>query len=497
MSSQTIKQILSASLSKSIPRKALNVLYMLFSGIEASFNHLEHKILIYTRERNILRATSIQSLRTHAAANGFEPKLREPARGVVQLQINTGLFGRCGSPLYLLPYSEIIDKVTKIKYYYDSDKPLRITTNMNHIVVVDGEIKTVTHVSSGNAIERIYLKDDTIANNSIIISVAGVEYKSVKSFLGNNGINADRQFVVKFSSNMQTPIVLYVKNTKPNDIVQISYRLCRGTEANLTLKHVFETNGLVDNFGNSIDPSEAEMLITNFGEFNFGSDGTDENALRAAIGYNHGSDLLYDNISYGNFLSKYSTLVVQKIIPSENNKSINNIWLQRKQSISRNISSDAEYIKQYDNVVNRKKYILSQSELSAITQLITKSEYALSSHNIFPPITECFSFQIKFDSTDDMNKHKSAIELLIYKEFGTFLHKRQYTSYIDTLLQQYMFNNRVKFEFDIFSQSTNGIYTGTTIDSINYLPILSHDIKILDSLGNIFQLFSNINFITK
>lgn len=492
---KTVKQILAAALSKSIPQKALNILYMLFSGIDAALQQLEHRLLVHIRERNILKAQHIQSLRTHAAANGYEPKLREPSKGVMLLQINTNLFSRVGYPLFLPPYSIIIDNATKVKYYYDSNKPLKITDNTNYIPVVDGEIKTITHISTGATLERIYLSDAAIANNSITITVAGVTYVGVKSFLTSTGINNDRQFLYKFSVNVQKPIVLYVKNTNPNDVITISYRLSAGTMSNLSGKHTFQLSGLLDNSGNSVEPDETELLLTNYSGFNLGSDGTDENALRAAIGYNHGSDLLFDAISYGNYISRFSTVIIQKILPSENSKSICNIWLQRKQSINTSLS-ESLVILQYNRYINNKLYLLSNQEKQSLGGLLSANEYALSSHNIFDCLTERYAMQIIFDNSFNLDRHRGSIELMVYKAFGTFLHKRQHSIAIDTMFAEYMADNNVKFEYDIFSE-TDGIYKKSTIDCVTKLPILNGTFNLTDSSGQTFQLFTNINFIVQ
>ena len=139
-----ISAILKKYISERIPRKVTNIFWQLFNGCEAMFVNIEYRLDIFKRERNILTAQSLSSLRNLAAQNGFEPSLKIPAKGILQLNFSSALFNRVGYPLFLPAYSEFTDKTTNLVYYYDSSKPLKINTNLVYVPVTEGELKTVT-----------------------------------------------------------------------------------------------------------------------------------------------------------------------------------------------------------------------------------------------------------------------------------------------------------------------------------------------------------------
>ena len=59
---ENVRKVFRQFLSDEIPQKVTNVFYQMWTGIEAVFEHLETKIDIMRRERNILTATKKSSL---------------------------------------------------------------------------------------------------------------------------------------------------------------------------------------------------------------------------------------------------------------------------------------------------------------------------------------------------------------------------------------------------------------------------------------------------
>ena len=101
----TVSKIFKQYISSRIPKSQTNVFWMMFNGIDSVFTYIETLIRINKRERNILTAQSVASLRSHAANNGFEPTLKIASSGIVSILINPKLFARVGYPLYLPPYA--------------------------------------------------------------------------------------------------------------------------------------------------------------------------------------------------------------------------------------------------------------------------------------------------------------------------------------------------------------------------------------------------------
>ncbi len=102
----------------------------------------------------------------------------------------------------------------------------------------------------------------------------------------------------------------------------------------------------------------------------FGSDGSDENSLRAAIGYNHGSLLLFDNQSYRNFLGKFSNILIQDIIITKEHKQINNIYLSKRQAINDTLINTNDIVSQYQKIIADRTYFLSESEKINLNQIL-------------------------------------------------------------------------------------------------------------------------------
>lgn len=206
-----IKQIFQKYISDKFPKKQTNIFWQLFNACQAAFEQLEILIKIYKRERNLLTATTLISLRNLASQNGFEPKLKVPSKGVISIKVNPKLFNRVGYPLYLPPYSVFTNQVNKLSYYYDSNRTMKIENDMLYVPVVEGELISKTYTSQGNYIERFYINTDSIAENSLLITVNNVSYTEVKSFFDKENLFDNQQFLIKFSNKPDTPIVVYVK----------------------------------------------------------------------------------------------------------------------------------------------------------------------------------------------------------------------------------------------------------------------------------------------
>lgn len=500
-----ISVILKKYISERVPKKATNVFWQLFNGVEAMFINLEYRLDIWKRERNILTAQSMASLRHIASQNGFEPKLKVPSKGLLLLKINPKLFNRCGYPLFVPPYSTFTDKTSGLTYYYNSDKSFRLADNNVLIPVIEGEIKLDSFIGTSKSIERHYIIDENVAENSFSVEVNGVYFAEVKSFFDNSGLNNDKQFVVKFSNDMQKPLILYIKGVELNDSVNIVYRLTSGEYGNIDGKHEFETQSIINDSGISVEPDDNEILIQNLSGFEFGSNGTDENSLRAAIGYNHGKNLLFDNTSYSNFLMKYSTILIQLIQNSSEEKAINNIYLLKKQSIVNETNNSLDFITQYKNIVDNRKFFLTKQEKINLSKILEEYEFSLSSHNIFDGNIVKYAFQITMETQDLVEQYTDSIRELLYTEFSKFLYNRTYILNIENLFETFMVTNEIKFEYMLFNSNIEDekikkkvdLSTPYIINHENYLPILKGDFSICDSNFESINLFFDINMVSK
>lgn len=523
-----VSTILRQYISERIPKFATNIFYQLFNAVEGAFLHLEYRLDIFKRERNILTAQHLSSLRNLAAQNGYEPVLKASSKGILLVKIKPKLYGRCGYPLFIKPYSVFINKASRMEYTYVYDKTIRMDDASYYIPVVEGRITSQTEIATGDYIQRVYISNDYIAEGSILVEVGGVRFEEVKSFYNNEGVNDNKQFMVKFSSDSQNPIILYIKGLNKGESIKISYRLTNGEMGNLPNQQSFETEDIVDMYGSMITPAEDEIEIINVSGFNFGSNGTDENSLRAAIGYNHNINLLFDNISYRNFLSKFSTILVQDIKINKELKQINNVYLWRKNTIIENNNTE-DTKQQYKDIVDFKKYLLSESEKAEINSIISDYEYCLSSHNLYNPKTCNYALQIMFDTVQDLNNFKSLLEALIYSEFGKFFYIRHHSINLETLFDNFKNEYNCNFEYILFNQlieeqkiqektdidtpyiiyhtvDGNSDYALKSIyDNKNYiqnvegpyLPILRGDFNICDSEFKPYKLFFDINFVVK
>lgn len=449
-----ISKILKQYISERIPQKATNVFFQMFNGIEAMFINLEYRLDIFKRENNILTAQHLTSLRNLAAQNGVEPTLRIPAKGILMVKVSPKLFSRVGFPLFIKPYSVFKNKLNQIEYAYVSDKTIRIDGGNStvYIPVVEGTLKQLQAVGTFEYIQKIYLEDYKIADGSITIESNGKHFEEVKSFYNNYGLNDNRQFLIKWSSNPQTPIIIYIKGHEANQQLNITYRLTNGELGNLDKVSRFETESIVDSYGSVIVPNTDECTIVNISGFSMGSNGTDENSLRSAIGFNHSQEVLFDNISYRNFLSKFSTLCIQDIKIDKIRKQINNIYLWKK--ISFDTEKTPKIIEQYKTELKRciSEGFLTKKDKINISQIISENEYCLSSHNLYGPKTNRYAIQIMFDYIDDMELHKHKIEELLYFEFSKFLYIRNHSLNIETILSLYRASNNIKLSYLLFNK---------------------------------------------
>ena len=493
-----IPALLKKYISERIPQKATNIFWLMFKGIDEAFQSLEYRLDIFKRERNILTAQHLSSLRNLATQNGFEPVLKIPAKGLLKINISPKLFSRVGYPLFIPPYANFTDRITKNNFYFNSNTTLRIDTNSVVIPVVEGLVQSTSFVSEGKFIERFYILDSNIADGSIVVESNGVVFQEVKNFFNNSNINDNKQFVVKFSSNIQKPIVIYIKGLSKNDNVVVSYKLTVGSQGNISNKHGFETTDIIDNRGNEVLIDDSEIEIFNISGFDFGSDGTDENSLRSSIGFNHGINLLFDEISYRNFINKYSTLMTQKIVSNIDTPSIKNIYIWKKQSVNPN------YIPlNYQQIALTESYKLTNQEKTNLDNLLSENEFTLNSHNLFDAEICKFAIQLKFDSIKELELNKVKLENLIYGEFAKFFHVKNHIFNAEILFDNYRKENKVNFDYIVFNQKdeeekinqNSDIVTSYIINSEKYLPILKGDFEIIDSFSNKVKLFFDINMV--
>lgn len=451
---QRISTILKQFISERIPNKATNIFFQMFNGIEAMFTNLEYRLDIFKRENNILTAQNLSSLRSLAAQNGVEPTLRIPAKGILLVKISPKLFTRVGYPLFIKPYSVFTNKLTQVNYTYVSDKTIRIDSGSTsvYVPVIEGTLKQIQVQGSTDFIQRIYLNDSKIADKSIIIESNGKEFTEVKSFYDNYGLNNNRQFIIKWSTNPQYPIIVYIKGHELNQTINITYRLTNGELGNISKTQKFETESIVDTYGSYVVPNTNEISIVNISGFNIGSNGTDENSLRSAIGFNHSQEVLFDNISYRNFLSKFSTICLQDIKIDNLRKQINNIYVWKK--ICFDTETNQNIIIEYKKVIKTllKDGFLSDIDKQNISEIISENEYCLSSHNLYGPKTNHYAIQIMFDNIDDMELHKNQIEELIYFEFSKFLYIRNHSINLESLINKYREQNNIKLWYLLFDK---------------------------------------------
>lgn len=449
----SVRKIFKEYISTEIPQKISNVLWSLFRGVEAVLEHLEWKIDLMIRERNMMTASHQSSLRALAAENGFEPTLMIPSKGSLNLSVNYKLYNTNGYPLFLPPYSTFKCIDNGLTYYYDSDKALTLDNNSYTISVVQGEINEDVFEGNSESIQRIYLTKHNITDKSIRVTVNGDEFTEVKSFFDNEGLNNNKQFLIKYSRDIQKPFIIYIKGTKANDKIIVTYRTCYGELGNLSSKTTFKTESIINQYGETITVTDTDIQITNVYGFNFGSEGNDENSFRSAIGFNHGHHILYDNISYKNFINKFSTLLLQSITVDENHRQINDIYIGKKVILKNGNTISTAITTLYKQTIDNMSYVMSDEEKNELNNLISEYEYCLSSHRIHDLQTIRYAIQIMYKTYYDLNNHQFAVQNLLYDAFAKFFYDKYNRVNITELLSTYMSENDVKFEFIVFRES--------------------------------------------
>lgn len=508
---KSVLSIFSKFLSSVIPKSQVNIFYMLFNGIDNVQQHLERLLQAQKKERNFLTATETTSLISLSSQNGFVPKLLIPAQGQISLQINPKLFSRVGYPLYLAPNSVFIDTLTNLRYYFNSEKALKIENGTYILNLVEGFTETISVVSDNvnkDSIFLVKLKSSNISNDSFSVSVSGEKFTFVESFFDNEGMFGNKQFLFKHSNSNSEPISLYVKGVNFNDIVVISYKLCNGELGNM-LTPKLSTEAITDSNGNFIDVSEDEITLRLVNGFNLGSNGTTINALKSAIGFNHAVNLLFDSVSYTNFLNKFSLILQQKIthpiIDGVATKAINNIYCGNKHYINTESGTNQIQI-QYNNVVSLKTFNLTEEQKQTLSTLISEKEYAISSHNLKDLETNKYAIQILFDDQEELEKYSDLLENLIYKEFSIFLYDNFHTINFEILTNNFVDKYKCKqFGYTLFDESVeqeklrtkSQKTTDKLITAKDKLPILKGDFMISDNNFSEMALFFNINIATK
>lgn len=515
---ERVTNILQDYVSDKIPPKATNILHQLFNGAHAMFVNLEYRLDIAERERNMLTAQHISSLRNLAAQNGYEPSLKVPSKGKLKIQISPKLFNRVGNPLYIKPYSVFTNKKTKLQYIYVGDKPLKINTNNVYVPVIEGTIKSKTFVAQHKTINMFLLDDEFIAENSITVMSGSHTFNQVKSFFDSTK-SKDKNFLVKYSNDIQNPICVYVHGLSGSQQVTITWISCNGENGNLNSINQFETESFVDAFGNQISTNDKEVEIINIAGFNYGSNGTDSDSLRAAIGFNHGIHTLFDNISYRNFISKFSNIVIQSIKIDKERKQINYLYLYRKNTVS---PENPNLINDYKSVIENKAYLLSEDDKLQLRSILNEHEYCLSSSVIKSPNVCKYAFQIMYESNEEKEKYSQIINKLLYEQFSMFMYNRHHILNVEELFDEFRRQNNIDFSYIIFNeliekekiQSNSDVKTPyvikqelnqDTITNRNYesiqegpwLPILCGNFEICDYQHNKYQLFFDINHVVK
>lgn len=498
MANLSITETLRKYISKKIPKSQTNIFFLMFNGIQACFENLEYILNIRKRESNILTANFESSLRSLSAQNGYIPTLKIPSSGVCKMFVSSKLFGRVGYPIFLPPYSTFINKNTNIEYYYNSNKVLKIDSSNYLIPLVEGAVRTLTHVSTGLDIERIYIPSPDVANNSVSIEVGGVNFVEVQSFFDNDGLNDNRQFIVRFSENPQQPIVIYIRGTQANESVVVNYRVTVGEIGNINYLTNFETQDFINNIGNPITVDEKEIVIQNNSGFTLGSNGSTKDSMRAAIGYNHGQTMLFDSTTFSQFIGRYSTLMLQKIKLGETSKSINNIFVMKRQYYNTMVEDTQT---QYQKIVDRKSYLLTDVDKANLNGAMEDNVFCLASHNLYDAEICKFAFQVLFEKKEHQELHGKNITNLIYTEFSRFLVDKDYVFNVETYFAGLMEKYKIKFDYTVFNEKDeieklkklSSIDTEYIIKHGDYLPILRGDFNIATTDYKPLKLFFDVN----
>jgi hypothetical protein len=501
----SLTKIFQKFIPSNIAKSQTSVFWNLFNGTDAALAQFEVILKFFRKENNMLTANQIGSLRTLAAGNGFEPSMKIPANGTVSIALQPKLFNRVGYPVYIPPYAEFTEQVSGLKYYYDSNTVVRVGNDTTLIPLTEGTIGTQTQVSSGSLVERYYIPSANVADGSIVVMVGTQAYQQVKSFSDNSNINGGFLFIAKFSNMPNNPIVIYVMGTTLNDNVTINWKTTVGEAGNLQQGANFVTTDMLTAQGLEVNPSADEATMLPVNGFTMGSNGTDENSLRAAIGFNHGVTLLFDTVSYTAFIAKFSTMLLQKVTPNTTTKQISNIYLSLKTWLDPNSTLSLQ--DQYQNIIAGGTWLLPAPQKTLLDNLITQNEFALSSHNLFDPQTNNYALQIMFNSNDDKVAQSGNISNAIYTAFSQFLWNGSWSINLELLFNDFMTTNNVNFAWTLFNQSIeatkisskvqgpNTPYVLSALDGV--MPVLNGNFPIADQNFAAVQLFFDINIVSQ
>jgi len=128
----------------------------------------------------------------------------------------------------------------------------------------------------------------------------------------------------------------------------------------------------------------------------------------------------------------------------------------------------------------------------------------LSNHNLSNVSTTKYAFQLEFENQSDFQKANKLREI-IFNEFIIFLNEKNHIFDVDYMMQKYMRDNDITFNYFVFNSDTEqhklsenvNYKTNHTIANIDKLPILFGNFNIANSNYDPEQLFFDINFIFK
>lgn len=490
-------------IGKLVPDKQTNIFRILINGFDAGLDNLSNLLETFKRDRNILETNNVKALRSLVAENGFEPSLLMPATGRVNLTIDSGFFNEFGNEIYLPPYSQFRCDENGLIYFYDSNVPLKLNL-INTIPLTEGiAIKRNINLdlfynaddTLNTEIIKLYIEHGNISEGSIKLVINGHEYREVKSLINRF---TDKVFIVKYSNSVDNPIVVYIANGN-NDIeinadVELSYKLSNGINGIVSPQAKFETDGLIDLSGKKLSFDGGSIDISVVSGFEFAGNGTSIDTMKSQVGYNHNIGIIFDTNSYKEFIWKFSNILLSKTVLHDDNKSINDIYISKKLFL-RNSDEYIAYIKS-------DKHKFTTAELKSFSEIIKLNEYCLSTHNLFNTKNIKYAFQIEFNNKEDFI-HQKPLADLIYDNFMTFLRNKNHQFNVDLVMNKYMDDNNLRFEYYLFNSEIEkkkidnkvNYKTPYIIGNDGNLPILYGNFYIANVDYKQEQLFFDINFV--
>lgn len=478
-----------------VPDKKTNILSIMINGIDAGFSNLENMLTLHSRDNNILLTENVKALRTLTSGNGYEPNLFMPAKGNVTIDFRPSFFNKHGSNIYIAPYAKFRNQSNGLEYYFDSGNPLKLNFNNINVGLTEGRLRKVQlesteSTSNNDELHKVYLTENNIVDGSIKVVVNGRTFKEVKSLIGNTGSDV---FIMKFSTRINNPIVLYINNTEINDIIDIRYRICNGIDGIIANEEsVFECSDFINGDGKKIDFDDT-ILIKYQNGFKFAGIGTSVDTMKSQIGYNHNNGIIFDTNSYREFISKFSNVLLNDIKLHVDNKSINDIFISKKLFLHNDDS--------YRDAVRTDKYKFSKIEIKNFSEIINDNEYCLSSHNLFNADTTKYAFQLKL-KYEDLH-HQEPLKALVFAHFRTFMNNKNHTVNIDKLFNDYMIANKIIFTYVMFNEKVektklvnkSNQVTDYIITNNSSLPILYGNFDIANINYEPHRLMFDMNFV--